>query len=84
MIPRVLLCCFHYVQAISLAVLAYWRKVDGSDATSVCADPMSTEVFKILRADYEGLSYSNVGSSVVMGFSGMLDAVGAAFFIFCK
>ncbi len=61
---------------IALAVLAYWVEVDGSNPTSSCADPLSTEVFKILSTDYRSLSYSNVGSVVTMGFTGFLDGIG--------
>jgi hypothetical protein len=58
---------------ISLAVLKYWQEVDGSTPEKQCSDPLSTEVFKILTGDYKDLSYSNIGSSVSMGFTGFLD-----------
>jgi len=60
---------------ISIGVLTYWRKVNGSSDSTECADPLSTEVFMILTDEYESLSYSNVGSSVAMGFTGVLDAL---------
>jgi len=60
---------------IALAVLSYWVEVDGSTPDAQCSDPLSTEVFKILSEDYKGLSYSNVGSMVTMGFTGFLDGI---------
>lgn len=70
--------------ALALSVLAYWKKVNGSSATNTCADPMSTEVFKILAADYESLSYSNIGSSVAMAGTGFFDAFVKAMLTCCK
>lgn len=61
---------------VSLGVLAYFSKVDGKTDKAKCSDPLSTDVFRVLTDDYESLSYSNVGSSVAMGFSGMIDALG--------
>jgi hypothetical protein len=60
---------------LALGVLSYWSQVDGSTPAHTCSDPLSTEVFKILTSDYRSLSYSNVGSSVSMGASGIMDAV---------
>lgn len=70
--------------ALALSVLAYWKKVNGSSAEHTCADPMSTEVFKILAADYESLSYSNIGSSVAMAGTGFFDAFAKAMLSCCK
>ena len=54
---------------VSLSVLSYWTKVDGSSAKTTCSDPLSTEVFSVLTKDYRSLSYSNVGSTVAMGLN---------------
>lgn len=66
---------------VSLGVLAYFSKVDGKTEQAKCSDPLSTDVFSILTDDYESLSYSNVGSSVAMGFSGVLDALGSVLWV---
>lgn len=65
---------------ISLKVLVYWTKVDGSTPEAKCTDLLSTEVFKILSDDYRSLSYSNIGSSIAMGASGAADAIGHLIF----